>query len=240
MTDRRRRDAAVTASRLAGALGPAYRSLAVACPSIQRPPLQRLRRRYPGLGAAGERRAARRAQLQAAPAARNFFLRRRGTHRSRRCGRGRPAHSEYARDAGGALRGPASRPASIAGPASASMWARSTASSPRCCRPASTTRPSSGPTGICTSPPFGAWRVSAEPPAEPDPDRYEEVSAQAEVLVIGGGLAGLSAAVAAAEAGARHAVAGERTDARRRARPGATTPKWPTSRLAPRAAACGR
>jgi sarcosine oxidase subunit alpha len=37
---------------------------------------------------------------------------------------------------------------------------------------------------------------------EPDPDRYEETSAQAGVLVIGGGLAGLSAAVSAAEAGA--------------------------------------
>ena len=37
---------------------------------------------------------------------------------------------------------------------------------------------------------------------ERDPDRYEEAAAQAEVLVIGGGLAGLSAAVAAAEAGA--------------------------------------
>jgi sarcosine oxidase, subunit alpha len=37
---------------------------------------------------------------------------------------------------------------------------------------------------------------------ELDPDRYEESSAQAEVLVVGGGLAGLSAAVAAAEAGA--------------------------------------
>jgi sarcosine oxidase subunit alpha len=37
---------------------------------------------------------------------------------------------------------------------------------------------------------------------EPDPDRYEEVAAQADVLVAGGGIAGLSAAVAAAEAGA--------------------------------------
>jgi sarcosine oxidase subunit alpha len=35
-----------------------------------------------------------------------------------------------------------------------------------------------------------------------DPDRYEEASAQADVLVVGGGLAGLSAAVSAAEAGA--------------------------------------
>jgi sarcosine oxidase subunit alpha len=37
---------------------------------------------------------------------------------------------------------------------------------------------------------------------EADPDRYEEAAAQADVLVIGGGLAGLSAAVSAAEAGA--------------------------------------
>src|SRR5450432_4240908 len=37
---------------------------------------------------------------------------------------------------------------------------------------------------------------------ERDPDRYEEVAAQADVLIIGSGIAGLSAAVAAAEAGA--------------------------------------
>ncbi len=36
----------------------------------------------------------------------------------------------------------------------------------------------------------------------PDPDRYEEISASADVLVVGGGVAGLSAALAAAEAGA--------------------------------------
>jgi sarcosine oxidase subunit alpha len=39
-------------------------------------------------------------------------------------------------------------------------------------------------------------------PVGVDPDRYEEISATADVLVIGGGLAGLSAAVSAAEAGA--------------------------------------
>lgn len=44
----------------------------------------------------------------------------------------------------------------------------------------------------------GLGKVSSEP----DPDRYEEVSAQAAVLVVGGGLAGLTAAVSAAEAGA--------------------------------------
>jgi sarcosine oxidase, subunit alpha len=37
---------------------------------------------------------------------------------------------------------------------------------------------------------------------EPDPDRYEESAARADVLIVGGGLAGLSAAVSAAEAGA--------------------------------------
>ncbi|MGB6354063.1 MAG: 2Fe-2S iron-sulfur cluster-binding protein [Steroidobacteraceae bacterium] len=37
---------------------------------------------------------------------------------------------------------------------------------------------------------------------EGDPDRYEEAAAEAEVLVIGGGIAGLSAAASAAEAGA--------------------------------------
>jgi sarcosine oxidase subunit alpha len=37
---------------------------------------------------------------------------------------------------------------------------------------------------------------------EPDPDRYEEAAARADVLVVGGGIAGLSAAAAAAEAGA--------------------------------------
>ena len=37
---------------------------------------------------------------------------------------------------------------------------------------------------------------------EPDPDRYDEVSTSADVLVIGAGLAGLRAAVSAAEAGA--------------------------------------
>ena len=37
---------------------------------------------------------------------------------------------------------------------------------------------------------------------EPDSDRYEEIAADADVLVVGGGLCGLSAAIAAAQAGA--------------------------------------
>jgi sarcosine oxidase subunit alpha len=36
----------------------------------------------------------------------------------------------------------------------------------------------------------------------PDPDRYEEISAAPDVLVVGGGIAGMSAAIAAAESGA--------------------------------------
>jgi sarcosine oxidase subunit alpha len=40
-------------------------------------------------------------------------------------------------------------------------------------------------------------------PTEPDPDHYEELAAEADVLVVGGGVAGLAAAAAAARAGAR-------------------------------------
>src|SRR5438046_1054786 len=40
-------------------------------------------------------------------------------------------------------------------------------------------------------------------PRLPDPDHYEEKAAAADVLVVGGGIAGLAAAVAAAHAGAR-------------------------------------
>jgi sarcosine oxidase subunit alpha len=39
-------------------------------------------------------------------------------------------------------------------------------------------------------------------PLEPDADRYEEVAARADVLVVGGGIAGMTAAAAAARAGA--------------------------------------
>ncbi|HMK84775.1 MAG TPA: 2Fe-2S iron-sulfur cluster-binding protein [Steroidobacteraceae bacterium] len=44
----------------------------------------------------------------------------------------------------------------------------------------------------------GLGRISRDP----DPDRYEELCANVDVLVVGGGLAGLAAAVAAARAGA--------------------------------------
>ena len=62
--------------------------------------------------------------------------------------------------------------------------------------------------------PRAAWKHLYEPiirnaaglgkaPTEPDPDRYEHFHAFCDVLVIGGGLAGLAAARAAGEAGAR-------------------------------------
>src|SRR5882672_7825642 len=39
-------------------------------------------------------------------------------------------------------------------------------------------------------------------PSERDPDGYEEIAANVDVLIVGGGIAGLSAAIGAAEAGA--------------------------------------
>ena len=46
---------------------------------------------------------------------------------------------------------------------------------------------------------------------QPDPDRYEKVHASCDVLVVGGGPAGLSAARAAAQAGCRVLLADERS-----------------------------
>ena len=57
-----------------------------------------------------------------------------------------------ARDAASSCTRACARRASIAGRAWISIWARSTASSPRSCRPAFTTRPSSGPAGIWFEP----------------------------------------------------------------------------------------
>jgi sarcosine oxidase, subunit alpha len=48
-------------------------------------------------------------------------------------------------------------------------------------------------------------------PTEPDPDHYEELAAEADVLVVGGGVAGLAAAAAAARAGARTLLLEART-----------------------------
>ena len=69
--------------------------------------------------------------------------------------------------------------------------------------------------------PRGAWEKVYEPfirraaglgesPTEPDPDRYVSRFAHCDVLVVGGGVAGLAAAWAAAESGARVILCDER------------------------------
>ena len=106
--------------------------------------------------------------------------------------------------------------------ARASISARSTASSRRSSRRASTTRPSWAPAarGWMLYEPFirraaGLGKASFEP----DPDRYETAHAFCDVLVVGGGPAGLSAALAAGRAGARVILCDDSAGARRRARP---------------------
>ena len=49
-------------------------------------------------------------------------------------------------------------------------------------------------------------------PAEPDPDRYDKMNAHCDVLVVGGGPAGLAAALTAGNAGARVIVADEQNE----------------------------
>jgi len=66
------------------------------------------------------------------------------------------------------------------------------------------------------------WRLSepiirraaglGEAPGEGDPDRYERMNAQCDVLVVGGGPAGLAAALAAGKAGARVILADHRRE----------------------------
>ena len=54
-------------------------------------------------------------------------------------------------------------------------------------------------------------------PAEPDPDRYDKIYAHCDVLVVGGGPAGLAAALAAGRSGARVILGDEQARVRRRA-----------------------
>src|SRR5690606_4387137 len=71
--------------------------------------------------------------------------------------------------------------------------------------------------------PKAAWESLYEPkiraaaglgvaPDQPDPDRYSARFSHCEVLVLGGGPAGLAAALAAAETGVRVIVADEQAD----------------------------
>ena len=177
ITDRRRHD------RIAVLTAPvrhAARPIARDCPfHFQRPALSRVFRaiRWP-------RRCSRTA-CSWSDAASNCIgragfiqLRRRGTQRA--CGFGirRHAHAQLRATPAGTARRPGRRKRQLLAQRRISTWARSTVGSPRCCPPAFITRPSNGPIGMCSSPAFGAWRDSAAPPREPDPDRYEEIAAQ--------------------------------------------------------------
>ena len=97
----------------------------------------------------------------------------------------------------------------------ASMSGASTISSRRCSRRASTTRPSCGraPPGATLYEPLirraaGLGRA----PTQPDPDRYAQRYAHCDVLVVGAGPAGLAAALAAADAGARVILCDEQAE----------------------------
>ena len=102
-----------------------------------------------------------------------------------------------------------------AGRRSPSTSARSTTSRRRCFRPASTTRPSCGrrPPGrastsrISAPRPALAWR-----PTRPIPTTIPRAIAHCEVLVLGGGAAGIAAALAAAETGVRVIICDEQAE----------------------------
>ena len=55
----------------------------------------------------------------------------------------------------------------------------------------------------------GGFGVS---PADPDPDMYDHVNAHCDVLVVGGGPAGLAAALEAGRSGARVILADEQAE----------------------------
>jgi len=74
-------------------------------------------------------------------------------------------------------------------------------------------------------------------PTDADSDRYEEIAAECDVLVVGGGIAGLAAAVAAARAGAHTMLltSGHTSVAHS---PHAPIPRWSSSPHRPGISAC--
>ena len=100
--------------------------------------------------------------------------------------------------------------------ARASMSAPSTTCSRRCSRPASTTRPSCGRrlrgTSVYEPRHPRAPPALASRPASPIPTATQHRYAHCDVLVVGAGPAGLAAALAAAEAGARVILCDEQAE----------------------------
>ena len=172
-------------------------------------------RRHARLRAARQRRAPRRAQLQAAPAARHLVLRRGGAERAGGRGRGCAPHAERARDAAADRRGPERGERQLlagcgAGPGRTHRRLRRTAAgglllqdlqvaelaAVRACHP-----PHGGP---------GAGAARAPTPITTRKSPWRPTCSWSAA-----GIAGLTAAVAGAEGGARHDTARGRPTPRR-------------------------
>ena len=173
---------------------------------LERPDAERLRRRHARLGAARQRRDAGRPLVQVPPPARHRRERRRGAERAGRPRRAAAASSPT----------PAPPP-----PSSPRAWRRAARTTGRAS--SSTSAPLAArlapllPAGFYYKTfihPRAAWKHLFEPvirrsaglgaaPEAADADSYDYHYAHADVLVVGGGIAGLAAARAAGAAGAR-------------------------------------
>ena len=168
--------------------------------------IDRLCRRHARLGAARQRRAARRPLLQVSPPARHPHGRPRGAERAGRAAHAAPAASPTPRRPRSSST-TASRPrARTAGRRSLRPAGGELAALARSSSPASTTRPSCGRRHSgrrSTSRSSAAPPASAAPAACPTPTTTRRPARICDVLVVGAGPAGLAAALAAGRAGAR-------------------------------------
>ena len=185
---------------------PADRPLPAPRLHLRRPPLHGLRRRHAGLGAARQRGHAGRAVLQVPPPARPRRLGPRGAERPREPRPRRPARAEPARHDRAAERGAGGAQPEPLAVARVRRGRGERGARRGSCRRGSTTRPSCGraPSGsTSTSPRSAAPRGSAgRPTRSARPRTYEHFHVHVDVLVAGGGVAGLAAALAAGRAGA--------------------------------------
>ena len=186
---------------------------------LRRPQLPGLRRRHAGLGAARQRRPSGRPQLQVPPAARDHDRRRRGAERAGPAraagGRSEPNLRATEIELYDGLDGREPEPLAVA-------RLRRRRGRPTCCRRFL-------PAGFYYKTflwPAAWWQSVYEPfirraaglgraPTRPDPDRYLHRHAHCDVLVVGGGPAGLMAALAAGRSGARVILAERERRARR-------------------------